>query len=97
MIERQDIVHLAPQVSPQMSPHLVTLGHLAFGGVLIALLIGHVVLFFGALVSVLASREPALPKLLWIVLVFAAPFVGALVWFLFGRQRTRDNAYRRGY
>jgi hypothetical protein len=53
-----------------------------------------VVLFIAALVSILRSiRYTGGGKLLWIVVVLLAPFLGPLGWFLAGRRaQIRTNA-----
>ena len=61
------------------------------GGVgLVALAL--VVLFIGALVSVLRSGMTGGMKVVWVVFAFWAPFLGPLVWFLLGKR----DAERRG-
>lgn len=55
---------------------------------LIALVVlAQIVLFISALASILAStRYTAGGKLLWVVVVFCLPFLGALVWWITGRR-----------
>ncbi|MEU5850020.1 PLD nuclease N-terminal domain-containing protein [Saccharopolyspora shandongensis] len=64
-------------------------------GLIVATLavLGYVVLVVGALISVLASHQGIGMKLVWIVLVFVAPFLGSLLWFFIGRRSTR-HPYR---
>ena len=57
----------------------------------LAILALHALLFLGALVSVLGSPLTGGMKLVWVVVTFAAPVLGPLVWFVFGRR----DAYRR--
>ncbi|PWV55365.1 PLD nuclease N-terminal domain-containing protein [Nocardiopsis sp. L17-MgMaSL7] len=45
------------------------------------------VLFIAAVFSVLFSRLDVPMKIVWIVFVFAAPLIGALLWFFVGRKR----------
>ncbi|WP_431878755.1 PLD nuclease N-terminal domain-containing protein [Amycolatopsis sacchari] len=56
------------------------------GSVPIALLLAFVVLFLAALISILRSRLTGGMKLVWVVFAFCAPFLGSLLWFLFGRR-----------
>lgn len=50
--------------------------------------IGLFVLFITALISVLASRVlTGGGKVLWLLVVFAFPFLGPLCWFIWGRNR----------
>ncbi|MEV6621754.1 PLD nuclease N-terminal domain-containing protein [Amycolatopsis sp. NPDC051106] len=56
------------------------------GSVPIALLLAVVVLFLAALVSILGSRLTGGMKLVWVVFAFCAPFLGCLLWFVFGRR-----------
>lgn len=70
-------------------------GWASVGMLLLAVLavVGLVTLFIAALVSVVKSpRLMAGGKLVWIVVVFCFPFLGPLVWFLWGRhvQTTMD-------
>lgn len=41
------------------------------------------------------ERVRALPKAVWIVIILAVPFVGALLWFLVGRSWGRTKPERR--
>ncbi|MVU77589.1 hypothetical protein GPX89_10095 [Nocardia sp. ET3-3] len=55
----------------------------------IAALLAAVVLFIGALVSVLRSRTYAAGgKAVWALLILAFPFLGPVAWFLWGRKST---------
>ncbi|RRO15738.1 hypothetical protein EIL87_17200 [Saccharopolyspora rhizosphaerae] len=60
-------------------------------GVAALVLIGWLVLFVCAVVSVLGSPLSLGMKLVWVVIAFSAPFLGVLAWFLIGRS----DAYRR--
>lgn len=54
---------------------------------IIVIVVGQIVLFIAALVSVLASRRyTGGGKLLWLLLVFFMPFLGAIGWFLLGKN-----------
>ncbi|PWV55263.1 MULTISPECIES: PLDc N-terminal domain-containing protein [Nocardiopsis] len=71
-------------------------------GIALALMIGAllvglaaIVLIVAAVFSILFSRLDVPMKLVWIVLVFLAPLIGALLWFLIGRNRV--PAQRYGY
>lgn len=53
----------------------------------LVLAIAQVVLFIAALVSILGSkRYTGGGKFLWVVVVFFAPLLGAIGWFLGGRK-----------
>ena len=41
-----------------------------------------------ALYSCMNSNKPANTKLLWILIIILAPVLGAVLWFLWGRQNT---------
>ncbi|UKY54948.1 PLD nuclease N-terminal domain-containing protein [Streptomyces inhibens] len=56
-------------------------------GILIALSAAYVVLFVGALVSIVRARMDGGMKLVRLVFAFVAPFLGSLLWFLIGRRR----------
>ncbi|CAN5233204.1 hypothetical protein BH11ACT4_BH11ACT4_12040 [soil metagenome] len=60
----------------------------------VTLVIAQVVLFIAALVSILASkRYTGGGKFLWLVVVFFAPLLGPLGWFIGGRKaRIRTSA-----
>lgn len=48
--------------------------------------VAYVIFFVAALISILGSRQGCGAKLLWIVVAFAAPFLGPLLWFVVGRK-----------
>ncbi|WP_240519615.1 PLD nuclease N-terminal domain-containing protein [Amycolatopsis antarctica] len=60
---------------------------LGLGAVLILLLVAYVVFVIAALVSILRSRVDGGMKLVWVILVFLAPFLGSVLWFVIGRKR----------
>ncbi|WP_045075419.1 PLD nuclease N-terminal domain-containing protein [Psychromicrobium lacuslunae] len=61
---------------------------------LIVVGIALLVLFISALISVLSSRVlTGGGKVLWILVVFAFPFLGPLGWFIWGRKQP---SYRSG-
>ncbi|BCK67415.1 hypothetical protein Srufu_013680 [Streptomyces libani subsp. rufus] len=47
----------------------------------------YVVLFVGALISIVRARMDGGMKLVWLVFAFVAPFLGSLLWLLIGRRR----------
>lgn len=61
----------------------------------LAVMVGFMALFVGALVSVLRSRLSGGMKLVWSVLVFIAPVLGAVLWFLIGRKQATASAVAR--
>ena len=46
-----------------------------------------VVLAVVALISCISSNKPTNTKLLWIIVIVLAPFLGALLWFLWGKYQ----------
>jgi hypothetical protein len=60
-------------------------------GLLALVMFGAVALFICALVSILCSPLGFGMTIVWIVITFAAPFLGPVGWFLIGRR----DAYRR--
>ncbi|WP_208609508.1 PLD nuclease N-terminal domain-containing protein [Streptomyces atriruber] len=48
--------------------------------------IGAALLFVGALISIARSRLTGGMKFAWLVFAFVLPFLGSLLWFLFGRR-----------
>ncbi|MEU3018083.1 MULTISPECIES: PLD nuclease N-terminal domain-containing protein [unclassified Nocardiopsis] len=69
-------------------------------GIALALMIGAllaglvaVVLIVAAVFSILFSGLDLAMKFVWIVLVFLAPLVGAILWFLIGRNRVPARQY----
>ena len=65
----------------------VLLGFLgALGAILLGLL--PLVLLVAALVSCILSAKPSNTKLLWILLIIFAPFLGPLLWFFWGKSNT---------
>ncbi|GHD23298.1 PLDc N-terminal domain-containing protein [Nocardiopsis kunsanensis] len=61
-------------------PAALVVGSLLLG---LAVVVFIVVAFFSALFA----RIDLGMKILWIVLIFIAPFIGALLWFIIGRPR----------
>ena len=57
-------------------------------GVLVALLgIAYLALFIGALVSIMKSPNYTTGlKALWVLICFIMPFIGSLVWFIWGKN-----------
>lgn len=60
---------------------------------LTAVIVAFVVFVFGAVVSVLRSSLTGGMKFVWIVLVFLAPFIGSLLWYVIGRPNARSARY----
>lgn len=52
----------------------------------------YVCLVIGALISILGSGQTFGMKVVWIVFVFVAPFLGSILWFLIGRANARRMA-----
>jgi Phospholipase_D-nuclease N-terminal len=55
--------------------------------VLVIAMLGYVIFFLAALVSILGSRQSGGMKLVWIIFAFCAPFLGPVLWFLVGRKQ----------
>ncbi|MFD2420896.1 PLD nuclease N-terminal domain-containing protein [Amycolatopsis pigmentata] len=66
--------------------------HLLGGGVLIAGIVAFVVLAFAAMVSVLRAPQPCGMKIVWFCVVWAAPLLGSIAWFAFGKPYAYQNA-----
>lgn len=79
------------QLAHQMA--LAPVGNIVIGGMAASAIVGCLVLFFGALLSIVRSDLTGGMKLVWIVFALAAPFLGCLLWFLVGR---RDSQRRAG-
>jgi hypothetical protein len=62
-----------------------TLGVLGGAGI-IAIIAAYVLLVLGALFSSLTAPQSGGMKLVWLVFIVIAPFVGSLLWFLFGKR-----------
>jgi len=58
---------------------------LVIGALLVCLAV--VVFIVAAFFSALFARIGLGVKILWIILIFVAPFIGALLWFIVGRPR----------
>lgn len=63
------------------------------GALLIGALVAYVLLVVGAFFSALFSSATAGMKLVWIVFIVIAPFVGSLLWFLVGKRNAQEAAY----
>jgi hypothetical protein len=62
-----------------------TLGALGGFGI-IAILVAYALLVLGALVSSLTAPQSGGMKLVWLVFIVVAPFVGSLLWFMVGKR-----------
>jgi membrane protein DedA with SNARE-associated domain len=62
-----------------------TLGVLGGAGI-IAIIAAYVLLVLGALFSSLTAPQSGGMKLVWLVFIVIAPFVGSLLWFLVGKR-----------
>ncbi len=62
--------------------------------VLIAGLAAYILLVVGAFFSALFSPASGGMKLVWIVFIVIAPFIGSLLWFLAGKRNALEAAYR---
>lgn len=57
----------------------------------LALLLAYVVFAACALISIAKSRETSIPKVIWMLIVVVAPFIGSIVWFAVGRRMNLQN------
>lgn len=62
---------------------------MAMAALVLLPLLAYVMLVIGALVSIVASAQDLGMKLVWVVFVFIAPFIGSLLWFFVGRGHAR--------
>ncbi|WP_116199265.1 PLDc N-terminal domain-containing protein [Amycolatopsis circi] len=53
---------------------------------MVALVAFPILLFIGALVSVLGSPLGLGMKFVWVIFAFCAPFLGPMLWFLVGKK-----------
>ncbi|MET9264213.1 PLDc N-terminal domain-containing protein [Amycolatopsis sp. NPDC004079] len=60
--------------------------HFAAVAGMMALVAFPVLLFLGALVSVLGSPLGGGMKFVWVIFAFCAPFIGPVLWFLVGKK-----------
>lgn len=63
--------------------------HLGLAALATLPLLAFVVLFIASLVSIIASSQELGMKVVWVVLVLIAPFIGSVLWFLIGRGHAR--------
>ena len=68
-------------------------GFLGSAAVLVAVA-AYILLVVGAFFSALFSPASAGMKLVWIVFIVIAPFIGSALWFLVGRRNAQEAAYR---
>ncbi|GAA3583394.1 PLDc N-terminal domain-containing protein [Kribbella ginsengisoli] len=61
---------------------------------LVGLLLAYALLVLGALVSSLGAPMSGGMKLVWIIFIFIAPFIGSICWFLIGKRNAYVSAYR---
>lgn len=63
--------------------------HIGLAALALLPLVAFVVLVIVSLVSIIASAQEFGMKLVWVVLVLIAPFIGSVLWFLIGRGHAR--------
>ncbi|MEU0877133.1 PLD nuclease N-terminal domain-containing protein [Lentzea sp. NPDC005914] len=82
---------MSHQVVPALSDQNARL--LEGGGLVLALLLAAALLIFwiAALVSVLGAPIGCGAKILWLLVVFALPFLGSVLWFVAGRRTAGVN------
>jgi hypothetical protein len=59
---------------------------------IIGLLVAYALVVLGALISALGSPLTGGMKLVWIIFIFIAPFIGSICWFLAGKRNARLSA-----
>ncbi|MFB6719254.1 PLD nuclease N-terminal domain-containing protein [Kribbella sp. NPDC056345] len=64
------------------------------GAGIIAVLAAYFLLVVGAFFSALFSPASGGMKLVWIVFIVIAPFIGSLLWFMVGKRNALEAAYR---
>lgn len=74
-----------------------SIGHVDPSHALIVTVVLGAVLLVGilelvALISIIVAPQPVGMKLVWVIVVFMAPFLGSLLWFFFGRGYARRSA-----
>ena len=75
---------LADTSDPGVSLNFLGLG---MGGLLIALVIAYFLFILAAFVSILRSPNYSTGlKALWFLVVFCVPFLGSIVWFIWGKN-----------
>ncbi len=63
-----------------------TIFGLGFGVLILILVVAAFALFVAALVSILQSKNyTTAGKAIWVLIVLAFPFLGTIVWFVWGR------------
>jgi hypothetical protein len=81
-------MHAVTLLSQQPSTTEQVLGW-GLGTVVLVAVLGAVVLFVAALVSIIRSPNYTVAgRAVWIFVVLAFPFLGPLVWFVWGRKST---------
>ncbi|GAB3722339.1 PLD nuclease N-terminal domain-containing protein [Nocardiopsis oceani] len=68
---------------------------IALVGLAVAVALAVVGLIIAAVFSILFSPEELGMKAVWLILVFIAPVIGALAWFLVGRNHSHRHARGR--
>ncbi|MFI6997682.1 PLD nuclease N-terminal domain-containing protein [Nocardia sp. NPDC050175] len=75
--------------APALASAAETAGSIAFGVFAFAIAIGAIALFIAGVVSALrSSNYAAAGKAIWVLLMLAFPFLGPVVWFIWGRNST---------
>ncbi|MFC9432312.1 PLD nuclease N-terminal domain-containing protein [Nocardia sp. NPDC057030] len=75
--------------APVLASTAETAGSIAFGVLAVAVAIGAIALFIAGVVSALrSSNYAAAGKAIWVLLMLAFPFLGPVVWFVWGRNST---------
>ena len=68
-------------------------GHFSLALVSALPIVAYLVFVLWALASIIASPQDFGMKVVWVVLVLVAPFIGSLLWFFIGRGHARRNAH----
>lgn len=73
-----------------------TAGSIAFAIAAIAVMLAGVILFIAGVVSVFRSGNyQSGGKAVWVLLMLAFPFLGPVVWFIWGRNSTIQSQARQ--
>ncbi|MER7082698.1 Phospholipase_D-nuclease N-terminal [Saccharopolyspora kobensis] len=80
---------LVQQTSLALDDGVFQIGTLLLIALPVLLYVG---LIIGALISILGSAQTFGMKVVWIIFVFVAPFLGSILWFVIGRGNARRMA-----
>ncbi len=80
------LTELAASILP-MTTSANSAGSTAMAVLVVIASVAYLALFIGALVSIMQSTAYSTgTKALWILVCFITPFIGSIVWFIWGRR-----------